>query len=419
MRKLRIADEESCIVIGAGPAGMLAAGFCGKGGKRTAIFEKNKIAGRKLRITGKGRCNVTNNCSPAQMISAITKNERFMYGAVNSFTPQDTMDFFESLGVKLKTERGNRVFPVSDKASDIADSLLKFAQDNSVEIIKDQVTKIEVENGEVSGVRTSGGFYPANNVIIACGGSSYPGTGSNGDGIRLAKQCGHNITKILPSLVPLVESGNNCAKAQGLSLRNCGFKIKDQVKGKIIFEDFGELMFTHFGISGPVVLSASAHMRDMTSKRYTAMIDMKPALDEKKLDLRLLRDFEENKNRIFANSLDGLLPKKIIPVIIEMSEIDPQKRCNEITKQERRRLLELVKCFRVEIEAFRPISEAIVTSGGVDVKEINPKTMESKIVKGLYFAGEVIDVDAYTGGFNLQIAFSTGYCAARGICRKV
>lgn len=410
-----------CIIIGGGAAGMLAAGYCGMQlsplGKRVAIIEKNSVFGRKLRITGKGRCNLTNNCQPDEVISNMTKNPRFMYGAVNSFTPADTMELFESLGVALKTERGNRVFPVSDKANDIADSLVKFMKDNSVDIINEQVLDIKINEGKISAVKTQAGVYPAKSVLIACGGSSYPGTGSNGDGIRLAKKLGHKVTDIIPSLVPLVENGEKCARMQGLSLRNCGFKILDNKRKKVVFEDFGEMLFTHFGLSGPAALSASAHMREMENGRYTAEIDLKPALDEKKLDARILRDFDKNKNRIFANSLDELLPKKIIPVIIEESGINPQKRCNEITKQERRRLLEIIKGFKVEIGGFRPIKEAIVTSGGVDVKEIDPKTMGSEKVEGLYFAGEVIDVDAYTGGFNLQIAFSTAHCAARAICR--
>ncbi len=404
------ADSFDVIIIGAGAAGLMAAGVCAGRGRTVAVFDKNEKAGRKLRITGKGRCNVTNDCSPREVIEAATGNGKFLYGAVNSFTPQDTMAFFESRGVPLKTERGKRVFPMSDDANDIADALYAFAREKGAVFIRAAVTEIIAEGGRVAGVRANGRTYQAKSVLNACGGSSYPGTGSNGDGVRLAAKLGHTITEIRPSLVPLVEDGDICREMQGLSLKNTGLTVKDK-SDKAVYHDFGELLFTHFGLSGPIALSASAHMTESAANAYTLELDLKPALDEKKLDARLLRDFEENRNRIFANSLDALLPKSMIPVVVRLSGIEPEKMCNAITKEERRRLLTLLKHFEIKIEGFRPISEAIITAGGVAVNEVNPKDMSSKLVEGLYFAGEVLDVNAYTGGFNLQIAFSTGYAA--------
>lgn len=327
------------------------------------------------------------------------------------------MAFFEEHGVKLKTERGKRVFPESDDANDIAEALERFAVKNGVEIITESVKEILIDkdNGKVTGVETNKAQYSAKDVVVSAGGASYPGTGSDGSGYKLAKKVGHEITEIIPSLVPLVENGDTCKSLQGLSLKNISIKvINESGKAKPVYEDFGELLFTHFGLSGPVVLSASAHMREKNA-RYIVRIDLKPALDESKLDARILRDFEKNKNKDFANSLSELLPKKMIPVIIERSGIEPERKCNAITKEERKSFVNLVKNFDIKISGFRPINEAIITSGGVSTKEINPKTMESKLVKGLYFAGEIIDVDAYTGGFNLQIAFSTGYAVAMAI----
>lgn len=402
-------------VIGGGAAGLMAAGTAGMLGFSVLLIERNKAFGRKLRITGKGRCNVTNNCSVDKVIENTPRNGKFLYGAVNSFTPADLITFFEELGVPLKTERGNRVFPVSDNANDIADTLFKNTRQNGVEFRNGRVTEIAAEDDGTKTVKAGNDIYRARNIIIACGGKSYPGTGSDGDGYRLAKSVGHSITDISPSLVPLVAKGEVCSKLQGLSLKNCKIQVLDKGTGKVVYNDFGELLFTHFGLSGPTVLSASAHMRNMEKGRYSVLIDLKPALDNAVLDTRIIRDFTENKNRFFANSLDGLLPKSMIPVVVELSGIEPEKQCNAITREERQNLVELLKGFKIDIEGFRPINEAIITSGGVNIKEINPKTMESKIVKGLYFAGEVIDVDAYTGGFNLQIAFSTAYCAANSI----
>lgn len=401
------------IVVGGGAAGLMAAGTASSIGQRVLLMERNLVFGRKLRITGKGRCNVTNRCEPEKVIENTPGNGRFLYSAVHGFTPEDTIALIESLGVPLKTERGNRVFPVSEKADDIADALENWVKRGHVETVYAKCTAILAEGQKISGVRTADTEYRAEKVILACGGASYPGTGSDGNGYRLARKLGHHITPVIPSLVPLTGEGELCAKLQGLSLRNCAVSVRDEKNGKIIYRDFGELLFTHFGLSGPTILSASAHMRDMAEKRYTVVIDLKPALDEKKLDARLLRDLEENKNRILANSLGKLLPKSLIPVIIEEAGVAPDRQCNSVTKEERRRLCQTLKDFTIPISGFRPIQEAIVTSGGVDIREINPRNMESKLIEGLHFAGEIIDVDAYTGGFNLQIAFSTAAAAAR------
>lgn len=339
-------------------------------------------------------------------------NPKFLYSALNRFSPEDTMTFFESLGVELKTERGNRVFPVSDNAHDIADALIKCAETAGCMIYERNIKSLIIYNNTIRGVRDSNGTeYFGDSVIIACGGASYPKTGSDGYGYVLARQAGHTVTKIKPSLVPLEAFKNYCGEMMGLSLKNIRADVLDTEQNKIIYSDFGELLFTHFGLSGPVILSASSHIKNPENGKYKIIIDLKPALLEEQLDSRLLRDFAEFKNKDFINSLSKLLPQKMIPVIVELSEIPPHKKCNEITRTERYRLLSLIKAFPITIKGFRPISEAIVTSGGVDVKEINSKTMESKLVKGLYFAGEVIDIDAYTGGFNLQLAFSTGVVA--------
>ena len=401
------------IVVGGGAAGLMAAGTAASSGQRVLLMERNRVFGRKLRITGKGRCNVTNRCEPEKVIENTPGNGRFLYSAVHGFTPEDTIALIESLGVPLKTERGNRVFPVSEKADDIADALAGWAKRCHVETVCAKGTSLLTEGRKIIGVRTADAEYRAEKVILACGGASYPGTGSDGNGYRLAKELGHHITPVRPSLVPLTEDGELCAKLQGLSLRNCAVSVRDEKNGKIIYRDFGELLFTHFGLSGPTILSASAHMREMAEKRYTVVIDLKPALDEKKLDARLLRDLEENKNRILANSLGKLLPKSLIPVIIEEAGVAPDIQCNSVTKEDRRRLCQTLKGLRISIRGFRPLQEAIVTSGGVDIREINPRNMESKLIEGLHFAGEIIDVDAYTGGFNLQIAFSTAAAAAR------
>lgn len=406
------ADKEAdLIVIGGGAAGMMAAGTAARFGLRVVLVEKNTRLGRKLAITGKGRCNVTNNCSLQQVIGAVPTNPRFLYGAVSRFSPQDTMSFFESLGVPLKTERGQRVFPQSDRAGDIVAALTDFLHRNHVQVLVAEAKKLLLEENGVRGVLLRDGtILSAPRVIVACGGASYPGTGSTGDGYKLARQAGHTVMPLRPSLVALVAQGGDCAKMQGLALKNAAIRVYE--KKKLIYEDFGELLFTHFGLSGPVVLSASSHMSRMKPGQYRVEIDVKPALSPERLDARLQRDLEENSNKDFINSLGALLPRKMIPVLVERSGIAPETKCNAITREQRHAFVSLLKGISIEIEGFRPIDEAIITSGGVSVKEINPKTMESKLVRGLFFAGEVLDVDAYTGGFNLQIAFATGRLAA-------
>lgn len=403
------------LVIGAGAAGMMAAGTAGENGADVILLERNDRVGRKVMITGKGRCNVSNNCKDIQtLISNVPRNGRFLYGAFNKWMPSDTVEFFESRGVLLKVERGNRIFPVSDKAVDIVDCLHTYAQRNA-EIIKGRAVELLTENGCITGVKTEDGtVINADKVIIATGGKSYPQTGSTGDGYTLAKQVGHTIIDPVPSLVPLEIHEGFCTDLMGLSLRNISIKVTDTEKGKKVYEDFGEMLFTHFGVSGPVILSASAHMRDMKKGKYKVSIDLKPALTPEQLDARILRDFSENTNKNFINALDALLPKKLVPVIVKLSHIPMATKVNQITKEQRQALVSLLKNLTVTVTGFRPIDEAIITSGGVSVKEINPSTMESKIISGLYFAGEVIDTDAYTGGFNLQIAFSTGRLAGSG-----
>ena len=399
------------IVVGAGPAGMMAAGTAAERGSRVLLLERNDQPGRKLRITGKGRCNVTNCCTWEECVRATVTNGRFLFGALSRFTPQDTMAFFENLGVPLKTERGNRVFPVSDNASDIVDALVGFCRKSGVCFAAGRAERLLLEDAGVKGVQAGGSIWEAPRVVVACGGCSYPKTGSTGDGYRLARQAGHTIVEPKPSLVPLVSEDPDCGAMQGLSLRNCRVRVVDNLTGKSIYEDFGELLFTHFGLSGPVVLSAGSHIRIMERNRYSFLLDLKPALSPEKLDERLRRDLLENRNRNFENALGGLLPQKMIPVVVKRSGIPGDEKCHSVTREQRQQLLQVLKNFQVTIAAFRPIEEAIVTSGGVNVKEINPKTMESKKAAGLYFAGEVIDVDAYTGGFNLQIAFATGRLA--------
>lgn len=398
----------SIAVIGAGAAGLIAAGTAASLGADVLLFETNPKVGRKIYITGKGRCNVTNNCETSNILANIPVNPRFLYSALGNFNAQDTMNFFESLGVPLKTERGNRVFPISDKASDIVDALFSYVKKQGVKIVFHTVNDVlEHQNGFL--IKTDDKQFTVDRVIITTGGASYPATGSTGDGYRFAKNFSHSIVSPRPSLVPLVEKGDTCQKLMGLSLKNV--RLTALENNKKIFEDFGEMLFTHFGVSGPLVLSASAHMRHFGSKDYKILIDLKPALDDKTLDKRLLNDFEKYKNSDFINALGELLPRKLIPVIIELAGINPHTKVHSITKAQRASLSRLIKAFPVEISGARPISEAIVTTGGVNVKEINPKTMESKKKTGLYFAGEVIDVDAYTGGFNLQVAWSTGRLA--------
>ena len=412
MKGVTILNSYDCIIIGGGAAGMMAAVTAAGYGKKVLMLEKGSRCGFKLSITGKGRCNVTNNCTEEEFFANIPTNPRFLYSAYSQFSPQDCMDFFERLGVPLKTERGGRVFPVSDKAADIVNALVQACKDYGVTTVFLRAEEILTKNGAVTGVKCKGGrtFY-APSVLIATGGKSYPKTGSDGDGYALAEALGHTVTDIKPSLVPLVSDDDYCAEMMGLSLKNVTLTLKDMQKNKAVFTEMGEMLFTHFGVSGPLVLSASSRIPKMESGRWQLYIDLKPALDEKKLDERILRDFGEIPNRIFANSLSKLLPAKMIPVIVKLSGIDGNKQVNSVTKEERRRLVSLLKAFPVSILDFRPISEAIITGGGIKTSEVSPKTMESKLVKGLYFAGEILDVDGYTGGFNLQIAFSTAYCA--------
>ncbi len=404
-------------IIGGGAAGMMAAVFAAENGASVTLFEKMKFTGTKLRITGKGRCNLTNNCTVNEVIENIPTNPRFMYASLASFTPQDVMDFFEDAGVALKTERGNRVFPISDKASDIVDALKRKMHALGVKVIFDKVTDILVKEGEngleISGVKvaSSSSPLPFDRVIIATGGRSYPRTGSDGDGYKFAEKLGINLIPAKPSLVPLEICERHCRDMQGLALKNISVRAVEASSGKTVYEDFGEMLFTHFGVSGPVILSMSAHLRDIKPEKYKIFIDLKPALDEKTLDKRLISDFEKGKNKNFINSLSDLLPAKMIPVFVKLSGILPERKVNSITKTERAKLLSLLKSFELTVKAPRSIDEAIITSGGIDVREINPKTMESKLIPGLYFAGEIIDVDAYTGGFNLQIAWSTGRLA--------
>ncbi len=397
------------IIIGGGAAGCLAAITAARFGKSVLMFEPNEKVGRKLRITGKGRCNVTNNCSQEELMQNIPVNPRFLYSAFSNFGTEDTMSFFEELGVPLKTERGNRVFPVSDNAEDIVNALDRELKKLGVKIIRKKVTQIICEDGVCTGVSAGGEKYFSQSVLIACGGKSYPNTGSTGDGYRLAQELGHTVTELKPSLVPLVSPDKYCAEMMGLSLRNVTLKLYD--RGKCIYTELGEMLFTHFGVSGPLVLSASSHMREMAPDRYKLMIDLKPGLSPEQLDARIQRDFAENINRDFVNAVRKLLPAKLIPTAVKLSGIAPDTKVNSITREQRLKFGELIKAFPVRVSGFRPIDEAIITSGGISVKEINPKTMESKLVQGLFFAGEVIDVDAYTGGFNLQIAFATAYTA--------
>ena len=406
-----MSDNRKVIVIGGGAAGMMAAISAARYGAGVTLFEKNDRLGKKLRITGKGRCNLTNDCDTQEFLKNVPTNPRFLYGALNRFSTEDTKEFFESLGVPLKTERGKRVFPVSDKAQDIVDALARGCRESGVSIVYEKVKSLISDNGSVIGVIGESGEYFADAVIVATGGMSYKQTGSDGDGYRFAKQLGLKVTQLVPSLVPIVSNSKICPRMQGLSLRNVALKIVNKSNGKLVYEDFGEMMFTHFGVTGPLVLSASAHIPDINSGVYEAHIDLKPALDVKTLDNRILSDFAKFSNRDFANSLGELLPQKMIGVIIDLSGIDPRKKVNSITKEERQRLVELIKSLRVSLDCFRPINEAIITKGGVDVKQIVPGTMQAKGISGLYFAGEVLDVDAYTGGFNLQIAFSTAVVA--------
>ena len=410
------------VIIGGGPAGMMAAITSAENGNEVVLIEKMPSLGRKLCITGKGRCNITSSLEMEDFIKNTPGNGMFLYSAFNNYTNQDIIKFLETQGLKVKEERGNRIFPVTNSARDVLNCFIKKLNELKIEIVLNtRVIEILIEEEKVVGVRTEKEEIKSDKVILATGGKSYPTTGSTGDGYELAKKIGHTITEIKPSLVPLECYEKETVKElQGLSLKNVEINIVDETKGKTIYNDFGEMLFTHFGVSGPTILSGSAHLvryksinQLLKNRNISLLIDLKPALTEEQLDSRILRDFEELKNKQFKNSLDKLLPKKLIPQIIQKTGINENKKVNEITKEERKKIVKELKRFKIYIKDFRPIEEAIITSGGINIKEINPKTMESKIVKGLYFAGEIIDVDSYTGGFNLQIAYSTGFSAGK------
>ena len=401
------------VVIGGGAAGCMAALAAAQAGASVTLLERNPKLGRKLYITGKGRCNVTNDCTAPEVLQNVPHNSRFLTSAVTRFPPESVKQFFQGQGVALKTERGNRVFPQSDKAADIIDALLLALRRARVHIVQDRARALR-RNGEIlEGVDGEHGFYPCQAVVVATGGVSYPLTGSTGDGYTLAQSIGHTLLPPRASLVPLVAEQSFCAEMQGLSLKNVAIRVRTEKK-KTVFAEQGELLFTHFGLSGPLILTASAHMRDFENEHYHILLDLKPALDEEKLDKRLLRDLEENANRDFRHVLEGLAPRLMVPVLLELTGIPGDVKANSITRAQRRRLLETLKCIRIDIAGTRPVEEAIVTSGGVKVSEVNPGTMESKKARGVFFAGEVLDVDAYTGGFNLQIAWSTGRAAGQG-----
>ncbi len=414
-RKKTVPNE--VLVIGGGAAGVMAACAAAQNGHRVTLIEKNERIGRKVLITGKGRCNVTNaTYTVEELLDHIPGNGRFLYSAFHCYMPTDTMELFESLDVPLKVERGNRVFPVSDKAVDIVDAMDRYLKQSGVRRMHDTVRHILVEDSVVRGVETERqGSVPADAVVLATGGLSYPRTGSTGDGYRMAEELGHTVTDLVPSLVPMTSEDKSCAEMQGLSLRNVQVSVVDTQTQKTVFSEFGEMLFTHFGVSGPVVLSASSHLRTFEPGRYELRIDLKPALSDEQLEARLLRDLEAASNKDFRNSLGDLLPRSMIPVFVRKTGVDPFKKVNQITREERRKILQTLRNFTVPLSGFRPVEEAIVTSGGVNVKEVDPKTMQSKLVSGLYFAGEILDVDAYTGGFNLQIAFSTGRLAGLSI----
>jgi len=412
-------DGKKVIIIGGGASGMLAAVHASYTGASVILIDRNERLGVKLRITGKGRCNVTNDCDREEFLRNVPRNPRFLYAALARFSPADTQSFFEMIGVPLKVERGRRVFPVSDKANDVANALVQHCRDCGVRIVRDKVRSIAFETladgkKRAAGVVTEKETIAGDAVIVATGGKSYPRTGSDGDGYRFARAAGHTVTEIAPSLVPLVAEGRLCASLQGLSLKNVTLRMFESAGDgarKQIFEDFGEMMFTHFGLTGPLILSASAHLDGIYAGKYTAEIDLKPALDDKTLDERIRSDFTRYRNRDLINALSDLLPQKLIAPIVSLSGIGERRKVHEITREERLALGHLLKHLTVKISGFRPIDEAIVTRGGVSVREIDPKTMQSKLVSGLYFAGEVLDLDAYTGGYNLQIAFATGVLA--------
>ena len=411
--------DTAIAVIGGGAAGLMAAIHAARMGADVVLYERNERCGRKLRITGKGRCNLTNHCTRDAFFANIPADARFLFSAWSRFDSASTEQFFEELGVPLKVERGNRVFPVSDKATDVVDALVRECRRAGVRIEHAHVDDLIVENNAIRGVVCGENTHFHRAVILATGGCSYPQTGSTGDGHRMARAAGHTVTALTPSLVPLVEDGRFCATVQGLSLRNVALSVQDTKTGKEIFRDFGEMLFAHYGVTGPLVLSASAHLSPMERGRYVLYIDLKPALDEKTLDARLLSDFEKYKNRDFLNALSDLLPQKLIAPLVARSGIDPRQKVNTVTKEQRRAFLSLLKALPVKVAGFRPIAEAIVTKGGIALGEVSPRTMESKRISGLYFAGEVLDLDAYTGGFNLQIAFSTAVLAGESAAISV
>jgi predicted Rossmann fold flavoprotein len=409
---MKTLQKTDAVVIGGGAAGLLASALLAERGLDTVLIEPNKILGKKLRITGKGRCNLTNNCDNKQFLENVPCNGKFLYSAINRFGTADAMAFFENIGVPLKTERGNRVFPVSDRAHDVADALEKFGRSQGVKRLHKRATAIKAENNILTRVIAEDTEIICKTAILCTGGASYPGTGSAGDGYALAESLGHTVIAPRPSLVPLVSDDDYCSEMQGFSLRNVTLKVYDETN-KVIFEELGEMLFTHFGVSGPLVLSASSHMRDFAKHKYRLSIDLKPGLDEQQLDDRILRDFKKYANRDFRNALTDLAGRTMIPVLVRLSGIPEETKVNSITKKQRQSLVRLFKDFPVNVTEPRPVAEAIITTGGIDTREIDPKTMGSKLIKGLYFAGEIIDVDAYTGGFNLQIAWSTAYTAAQ------
>ncbi len=408
--------SKAILVIGGGAAGMMASITAAEYGASVTLLEPNERLGKKLNITGKGRCNVTNCSNQEELLAHVAKNGRFLYSAFSRFDGHDAMSFFEGIGVPLKVERGNRVFPVSDRSFDVSGALERRMRTLGVRWIRDRAVSLTMAENRVAGAVGEKGSYAADAVIIATGGISYPATGSTGDGYRMAQDAGHTIVEPTASLVPLVSDDPACAAMQGLALKNVCLTVRNQKK-KVVFEDFGELLFTHFGLSGPLILSASAHMRDFQKNQYLLTIDLKPALDEKKLETRILRDMEERKNQNFTALLGGLVPHSMVPVLAERCGVSGDTKVHSVTREQRRRLEAVLKQFEVSVRGTRPVAEAIVTSGGVKVGEINPNTMESKSVKGLYFAGEVLDTDAYTGGFNLQIAWATGRAAGEAAAK--
>ena len=406
--------QAELVVIGGGAAGLMAAALLAERGIDTLLIEPNKFMGKKLRITGKGRCNLTNNCDNKQFLENVPCNGNFLYSSINRFGTADTMAFFERIGVPLKTERGNRVFPISDSANDVANALERYGREKGVRRLNKRVTALKTTDGALSSIVAEDTVIKCRAAILCTGGASYPGTGSTGEGYALAKSLGHTIVEPRPSLVPLVSDDDYCLEMQGFSLRNVTLRVFDE-NNKVVYDELGEMLFTHFGVSGPLVLSASAHMRDFSAHKYRLSIDLKPGLDEQQLDERILRDFKKYANRDFCNALCDLAGSTMIPVLVRLSGIPEETKVNSITKKQRQALVHLFKNFPVNVVEPRPVTEAIITSGGVSTKEINPKTMGSKLVSGLYFAGEIIDVDAYTGGFNLQIAWSTAYVAAQSV----